>query len=306
MPYNLTFAKARDFMERRRRGPERSKAKLENKTYLLRYSPVDLGGTEIFTVELFGKIIIELSADGLIHVRDHGFFGHTTHDRLNKYLPSGFHVHGETIRAFGTGPFGFIRTPTGVKPYREEMKLSEAGDMMYGRAPDKRIVWSPYNNYDCRQMMYAIPAYAAELMKKLYSGTMDRAGEARCEICERWASTANRHQWFAGEITAEHIREHAMCSELLETALISQEPRGHATDCLRVLWKDGYVRIHQKSKKLDDIADRTEYWMRYQKEGPLPSIDPRPHRARFRMNVVNGLAEALGCERREWSRRATR
>lgn len=301
MPYHLTFARAKEFMDGRRKGSEHDQAKLENQTYLKRFV-LGREDVESFGVMLFGKLILELFQDGKIYVRDHGYFGHTTHDRFNKYLPRGFRVHGETIRAFGTGPFGFLSTPTGVKPYRDEMYLNEAGDLLYRRSNLEPFVTGPYNGYNCRAVMYAIPGYAAELMKKLYSGTMERPAEARCEVCERWPSS-NRHNWFGGECAAVHIQENVMCSELLETALLTKEQRGHALDCLRVLWKDGYVRIHQKSRKLDDVADRMEYWVKYEKEGPLPSTDPRPHRPRFRRNVMEGLAEALGCERREWNRR---
>ena len=92
----MNYQEARETLLRGR-GRNTSRRKLENNTYLERRD------IDTIALRLHDTDIITFIADGRIEVRNGGYPTVTTHDRLNKYLPRPYRVHGEPVETRRSG-----------------------------------------------------------------------------------------------------------------------------------------------------------------------------------------------------------
>lgn len=73
-----------------------------------------------YRIVYFGNPILHFWEGDYFTISDHGWFSHTTHQRLNEYMPRGFSVYGATPSGLDMEtrrPLGYIRTPKGTYPY---------------------------------------------------------------------------------------------------------------------------------------------------------------------------------------------
>ena len=128
---NARYAGRKDFQK------QANHKKLKNATYLA-WKAVIRGstwssGTDCYTVSLFGHSILTLYQEYFV-IADWGYFGRSTHDRLNEYMPRGFRVYGQTqelVRAYAhfSGVkrlLGYLATPVGVFPFHVPMFQARA------------------------------------------------------------------------------------------------------------------------------------------------------------------------------------
>lgn len=103
------------------------KKTIGNSTCLCKYN-ADAVHQEHYGLILFHNLIIDFYED-FLEINDHGWFGHTTHARLNEYMPRGFSVWGTKYNYVSKPrPLGFVRTPIGVYAYSMPMQFKYNGE----------------------------------------------------------------------------------------------------------------------------------------------------------------------------------
>lgn len=114
-----------------------------------------------YQITLFGSngnIILSFHPDYVL-LDDHGWFGKTTHAKLNEYMPAGFRVWGTKYNHLSNPrPLGFIKTPAGVFPYSMPMRFSYSGVPIGSRI------------HGADALIERLPSYVAEYINQLLKG----------------------------------------------------------------------------------------------------------------------------------------
>lgn len=255
--------------------------KIAYRTFLKRQESDNDETPETYVVEYLDSWIIHLKPVHFI-INDCGWFSHSTHQRLNEFMPRGFHVSGSTPRWFGR-PVGFVHTPAGVFPY--DMAMSFTYD---GKESGK--------NYSAEsgQALHKVPAYVDEVLKRAF------AGEASKDLEKAFS------QYY------ENIDSQGVVRLLLRNS-VTYSLVTHAADgnldvfdgvgiskIVELLLRYG-ADIFKRPKTLGSIADCTEVVFQHGVRPPV--INKATLRRRLRQLMISTLVNDLGFATQEWNRR---
>ncbi len=137
-----------------------------------------------------GKKLIHWSAEGRVALTNSDWWTFMSRDRLNRFMPTGF-------RVWQKKPYWFLQTPSGVRPWRNEMELDLEGKT-YGTfhpevaTRDAPELWNEVEAY--------AKEYVAKLLRGLFPAPYDRS--LLCKDCTQGATVEN------ASTSSDHILQH--------------------------------------------------------------------------------------------------
>lgn len=187
-------------LQHARTGALLAQKKLCNATWL-RHCVSTEDGDEYAALELFSKHILSWYPDGSIRLNSCGYRTHTTKDRLDRYLPSGF-------RVLQYKPYWYLDTPTGARPFIDRMLITDKGHI---KKHSLVAEYDSLNYLDALWLRRRIHEYATTYVKSFCAGRI--AFDDMCAKC----SEARKHSPHDGERT--HALAHITSSTAPATML---------------------------------------------------------------------------------------
>lgn len=261
---------------------------LKYRTFLKKVeSPAD-DIDETYEIHYFHTPIIKLYSSK-VELNDGGFFSHSTHERLNEYMPRGFRVHGHRPRWYHS-TVGFVRTPAGTAPYNMPQAF------LYNGLP----AGDPASSVEAGACFNLIPNYVDRLLALVFyedNRTVDDI-----------PVTDDRHTlgdnlWPIDVLKKMRFRpillRHAVEQQNVNGTLAELEMGLAGFDAERVvdlLLKEG-AQVFSKREKLR----RIEAMLRRGTE--IPVLNQRALKSLLRRTLINFLVTELGFADKEWNRR---
>jgi hypothetical protein len=262
--------------------------KLKHQTYLT-YSEKDAAGVEwtpevgdAFIIKYFGNAILHLRAN-FFTIDSHGWFSHSTNERLNEFMPPGFRVWGQTYSwCRSRGPLGFIRTPSGVFPYTMPISF-----YYNGRERPAELGNDPCMVSCAQDVVAAIRPYIGQYIRRLLAGELGARfrGVPELDSLPRC-------------LEAELLNP-AYPAQLLQNAC--QAPScDYEYDGLS-LAEIGRVLIQEGKAAFASSTSRLENSLRHRL--PIGALSTGWLRAAVRDTLSTYLVDALGFDELRWNRR---
>ena len=246
---------------------------------------------ESYQIEYFQTAIITLYSHKVV-INDGTFFSHSTHERLNEYMPKGFKVHGSKPSWYHS-TVGFIRTPAGTCAYNLPKSF------LYSGLPTEG------GSVHAGPSFHKIPEYVDMVLTKAFKGGLD---------------DRQLMEWF---VPQDHeLGDHSWPVQLLDKPrfiprLLSyvsahedfrptpefhkQHLGGHfLADVVSTMLRED-ARVFTKPNNLAAIVRRSEATLRLGRS--LPCINLRTLRKCLREILINFLVAELGFVDKEWNRR---
>jgi|SRR6478609_4737842 len=261
---------------------------LKYRTFLKKVeSPAD-DIDETYEIQYFQTTIITLYSHKVV-LNDGGWFSHSTHERLNEYMPRGFHAHGRRPRWYHS-TVGFVSTPAGTAPYNMPQSF------LYNGLPADDTA----SSIEAGTCLNLIPAYVDRLLAMVFN----RANPAMLEIpVTDDGHVLGDHLW-----PVEVLKKTLFRPILLRHAVEQQNVHGtlaelkmglagfDAEAVVDLLLKEG-AHVFAKREKLR----RVEAMLRLGKQ--IPVLHRQALKSLLRRVLINFLITELGFIDKEWNRR---
>jgi hypothetical protein len=270
--------------------PDRKK--LEFRTFLYRKeSPAD-DIAETYEIHYFQTAIITLHADKVM-LNDGGFFSVSTHERLNEYMPRGFHVHGLKAPWYRS-TVGFVTTPAGTAPYNMPQEFTYAG------LPTGSTACST----EAGPCFHMIPNYV--------DGLLDRIFKEPDPVMNELPVTDDRHSLGDRQWPVELLKKQLHRPMLLRHINVDPWLKPTKQFCdeqldgmsleevIDILLKEG-AAVLVRPETRSDLARRIEAALRVNQR--IPTVNLRALKKLLRMILIEFLIDELGFKDQEWNRR---
>lgn len=266
---------------------------LKFRTFLFRKeSPAD-DIAETYEIHYFQTAIITLYSDK-VKINDGGFFSHSTHERLNEYMPRGFRVHGSKPHWYHS-PVGFIRTPLGTSPYNLPQSF-----MYDGQPADTDL------SIEAGLCFHLIPAYVEKLLTLAFEGDPDLRVLNDIPVTDDRHSLGD-HQWPVEVLKKQLYRpillRHVSVSEDFKVtkAFRDEQFGGHALEYIvEVLLQEG-ADVLKSTRTKAALVRHVEATLRL--GGQIPTVNLRTLKKYLREVLIDFLVAELGFINKEWNRR---
>jgi hypothetical protein len=262
--------------------------KLKFRTFLYRKeSPAD-DIDETYEIHYFHTPIITLYSHKVV-LNDGGWFSHSTHKRLNEYMPRGFRVHGSKPHWYHS-TVGFVRTPAGTAPYNMPQSF------LYNGLPADDT--SP--SIEAGVCFNLIPTYVDRLLALVFN----RANPAMIDI----PVTDDKH------VLGDHLWPLEVLKKMLFRPIIlrhAAEQQGvHGTLAELKLGLAGFnvdVIVEMLLKEGAHVFTKREEVKRVEAmlrlDTQIPILRRQALRSLLRRTLINFLVTELGFKDQEWNRR---
>jgi hypothetical protein len=244
---------------------------------------------ETYEIEYFHTPIITLHSHK-VTINDGGWFSHSTHERLNEYMPRGFRVSGARPRWYHS-TVGFIHTPAGTCAYNLPKTF-----LYSGLPTDSGSVYAG-------TCLHKIPAYVDMVLDKAFAGGIDDKTLTDWFVDGNhalgdgsWPVVALEHQRFRPRMLLHVSFENNNAGDARHEQLNGEL----LTDILDVMCLEGaQVFTTPRSKK--ELVRRIEAALRHSRE--IPIVNLRVLRTMLRKALIEFLVTELGFTGKEWNRR---
>ncbi len=227
-----------------------------------------------------------------VEISPEGWFGTSTHQRLNEFMPRGFRVYGHTFRELNLKrPLGFIKTPQGTYPYSVPATFNYDGSptIMGGLHDDAYTAALNLSDY--------IEEYLSRLFKRIPCDAHSKEGALRlfdADATDRGA--VSKHLGRA--IVRQSFYRH-----LLGVATLGDEDSlnglTHA-DIVGMLTERG-AEVFKRPSTKQEQARRLEDTLYFGQS--VADISKTTLRSYLRRKLITRFVEMLGFDEVEWSRR---
>lgn len=289
----MEYQEAREIMAKHKHNVEnghgrvaslaKDKKKLTFRTFLYRKESPNNDTPEHYEIHYFSTAIITLYHDKVV-LNDGGWFSHSTHQRLNEFMPRGFRVSGSYI-SWLKATVGFIHTPAGTHAYAMPFGLRYDGsDQGCGGIGED-------NSPEAGKALHCIRAYVDSYIKRLFNGELTIDHDPP-------------------ELLPNYISHDIADFVLRNTAY----PNGLAFEIPSIVVGDDYLddildvlmlanaKVLKKPRTKDDVAARTEAI--YLLKAAIPTCDMRELRRVLRRELSRYMLTTLGFTEKTWNRRA--
>lgn len=171
----MNYERALATLNHARTGKRLPKKKLMNATWLHEVAELPTGQPfnpnihePVVDLVLFDKHILSWKPNGNIALHSRGYKTWSTKDRYARYLPSGF-------RVWQDRPFWYIDTPTGTRPFFDEMELRADGSVT--GFPDA------LNAVNAHTLKNDVYQYSQFYAARLCNGVLSVVAENTCGEC---------------------------------------------------------------------------------------------------------------------------
>lgn len=292
----MEYTEARDIMAQHKHNVLKAKGKgrvgklaynlkhLKYRTFLRRVESPSDDIDETYEIQYFQTTIITLHAHK-VTINDGDWFSHSTHERLNEYMPKGFRVSGAKPHWY-YATVGFVHTPAGTCAYNLPKSF------LYNGLPTES------GSIHAGASLHKIPAYVDMVLDKAFAGGIDDKTltdwfvDGNHELGDgSWPVTALEHQRFRPRMLL-HTTLNGFCCEQLGNHLLA--------DVLDIMFLEG-AQVFTRPKSKKELARRIEAMLRYGSE--LPIVNLRSLRVLLRKALIEFLVTELGFIAKEWNRR---
>lgn len=254
-------------------------------------------GLDVWTPEVGDTYVLEYFKNGILHFRkdfftidDHGWFAHSTHARLNDYMPRGFRVWGTTPKHLHwKDPLGYVKTPAGIFPYGMPMSFKYDGQPWFVGGPTNKA------NQAIHELGAYVENYLTRLLQKQPCDVEDSQesadywGTSTAEVLSvRAADAIVGRQYFRNLAMFATFGEHVICEGL------------DIVEIVRVLEAEGATalkRVDSQNRLARHVENELIHAL------PLPVINAGWLRTTLRKMLHKYLIESLGFSANTWNRR---
>lgn len=289
----MNYERALATLNHARTGKRLPKKKLMNATWLHEVAELPTGQPfnlnihePVVDLVLFDKHILSWKPNGNIALHSHYYKTWTTKDRYARYLPSGF-------RVWQNRPFWYINTPTGTRPFFDEMELRADGSVT--GFPDA------LNAVDAHTLKSDVYQYSRLYAARLCNGVIPNVAENTCGECAVLEMTQAGREFTARqqEHLLEHVQKETTPPHLILAAVDRFRPRSRTflRQVIEASWHENQKAWRKPTSKRA-LIEQTELLMTREN---LPRLDirPRAHIHELQMLVEDFLLEAFRFERME-------
>lgn len=286
----MNYDRALATLNHARTGKPLEKKKLCNATWLRRMP--NNGGEYLVDLVLFNKHIATWKPNGNIVLDSCGYKVVTTKDRYNRFL--------YPYRVWQNRPFWYIRTPTCVLPFRDEMELTADGRDL-SRAP-------ALNAIDATALKDKVYEYALLYTSRLVRGAISSVSD--CTQCHRIPWSADSNELAEQDVVhlLHHMERDCTPPSIIEAAVnrldasarcftdrrAGPASRPHLREVIEVSWKE-MQPIWRKPRTKKALLEQTELLMT-RDDLPSRNLVPRQYIANLRMLVEDFLLMTFGFE----------
>lgn len=300
----MNYEDAQDIMHRHRAAVESSYGAVRDKASPIRRrleNATTLGFVdEKFTVSCAPEYELRIFNNPIITYRkasfsinDHGWYGRTTHMRLNQYMPHGFGIYTKRIPQLpGIKHVSLVKTPTGEYPYNLPASFTYAGGSMGG-----------WYSCDAGAALVAMPGYIEDYLKRLLNRLpCDNDVNTDCIYTLKDTNPFGHSRTLASCIIDNfHFSNLAMVA-LADTDLSQEDFHSGLSllEIVNVLVSEGFAPF-KTPRTINQLAVREENAIKYQHR--IPSIPAVWITTRLRPVLYEYMINSLGFARAEWNRR---
>lgn len=274
--------------------------KLKNRTWLEKTNTPNDETQPEYKLHYFQTNILIFRHDH-VQIDIGNFFSHSTHQRLNEFMPRGFRISGCTYPQLRLRrPLGFLDTPTGKYPFMHGMTFTYDGkpyDDLYFHAGGMAVG--------------ELTSYVDRYLNQLFSRSCDVQSARAAE--EYWVRSSK----FDGHTDAQQTRINAGQAILGGTTysflalMVARFTSGYASpprsltdlsmEDLSLLLAHRGAEVFRKVRTRSDAARRFEDVLEFSM--PIPDLNLQKLRGYLRQQLIEYLVSALGFAEVEWNRR---
>jgi len=247
---------------------------------------------ETYEIQYFHTAIVTLHSHK-VTLNDGGWFSHSTHERLNEYMPRGFRVHGSRPRWY-PNTLGFVRTPAGTVPYNMPRSFTydglPAGDQLF--------------SVEAGACLHMIPNYVDSLLTLVFKEPNHLMNDIPAtddihQLGDRLWPVALLKKQLHRPILLRHVFDDSWFQPSKE---FHKEALGgeNILNVVDILLREG-ATVFTKPKSRSELTHRIEAILRMGKD--IPIINLRTLKKFLRKVLIEFLVDQLGFQDKEWNRR---